>query len=573
MPAIEGRAVSILPRSRSGFGLLFATAAGVLSLLTLFFCIPYAAGYGFRPVSLFENARMLWFGFSEWTHGIVVVPLAGLLIFLRRRELSMVPAKGSWLGLFVLLISALAYWFGAIADLQYIGYLSLQGFLAGLVLWLVGLTFFKEVFLIWAFLTFAWPFIFLDQYLAFPLRLLMSSASAHFLTLIGIPTLKEGTAILSAPNPGLGLFTGQRFSVDVADPCSGLHSLFALTMVAGFYASLIFRRGWQVVVVTLSALPLAVFGNLCRIVMLTAGALQFGNAFAIGSAENPSWFHEGAGVLVYVAALAGVFLAAFLVKTVSQRAGTSENEGGRARTPVGACLACEADGVSRRKSTLVWRSIVVLLVTMATGASVIFSSTSHRKGVAGVKMELPDSVGEALGFEGNLDREHRLLPADTEFVKKKYLSQSPTPINCEIVLTGVERSSIHRAEVCLLGQGWTILSSREVSVALATGQTQKARLLSMSRVQDGQPLFGCFLYWYVGADRSTDDTFSRIFLTTWDELTRGMNHRWAYVTVNGELTPSQSGSEEAKQALISRLVKFAADVIPIIQKPETLAGA
>jgi Protein of unknown function (DUF3485) len=191
--------------------------------------------------------------------------------------------------------------------------------------------------------------------------------------------------------------------------------------------------------------------------------------------------------------------------------------------------------------------------------------------VAGVKMELPDSVGDALGFDGDLDREHRLLPADTEFVKKQYLSASPIPVNCEIVLTGAERSSIHRAEACLLGQGWTLLSAEEVNVAVATGRAQRVKLLRLSKVRDGQQLFGYFLYWYVGADRVTDDTFSRIFLSTWDQLTRGVNHRWAYVSVSSELAPGQSASEEAKRAMVSRLVQFATDIIPIVEKPETLA--
>ena len=569
MLEVGSEAASTVARPAGKLAAIFAGAVGVFSLLTLFSCIPYASGYGFRPISLLENATVLWFGSSEWTHGIVVIPLAGLLVFLKRAELSSIQTTGSWLGLFVLLVSALAYWFGAVADLQYVGYLSLQGFLAGLVLWVLGSRFFKEIFLIWAFLAFAWPFVFLDQYLGLPLRLLMSGASAHFLTLVGLPALKDGTAILSAPNPTAGLLTGQRFSVDVADPCSGLHSLFALTMVSSFYAILILRRWWQVLIVTLAALPLAIFGNLCRIVMLTLGALQFGNAFAVGSLENPSWFHDAAGVLVYVAALSGVLLVAPLVKTVRSRG--SRDAPTKAIRPPEVQIQPPASGA--RKGVLVWRSMAVLLIAAGVSTTVVISSLSHHMGAAGVKMELPDTVGDALGFDGSLDREHHLLPADTEFAKKEYLSESPTPITCEIVLTGIERSSIHRAEACLLGQGWSILSDEKVSVALATGRKQKLRVLSLSKIRDGQRLFGCFLYWYVGADRTTDDTFSRIFLTSWDHLTRRVDHRWAYVTVNSELAPSQGQSEEARRALVSRLVRFAADVIPIIQKPETLPGA
>ena len=594
MLGVETGAASAVSRREGKLPAIFAIAVGTFSLLTLFSCIPYAAGYAVLPVSLLENAKILWFGSSEWTHGVLVIPLAGLLLFLRRRELQTVPIKGCWLGLPVLLASALAYWFGAVADLQYVGYLSLQGFLAGLVLWFLGANFFKEIFLIWGFLTFAWPFVFLDQYLGFPLRLLMSGASAHFLNLIGIPTLKDGTAILSAPNPVTASLTGQRFSVDVGDPCSGLHSLFALTMVSSFYAILMLRRWWQVLTVTLAALPLAIFGNLCRIVMLTLGALQFGNAFAIGTPENPSWFHEAAGILVYIAALGGVFLVGFLVKRVAPLR-PRPREGSASTTDEYQPLNVrpyntadphhkiedenEDDTQLRNSSTyqgpgnggLLWRSLVVLLVTTGVSAAVIVSSTSHSMGASGVKMELPDTVGDALGFDGSLDLEHLVLPADTEFAKKEYLGASPAPITCEIVLTGAERSSIHRAEVCLLGQGWTILNNEKVRVALANGLQQNVRILSLSKVRDGQRLIGCFLYWYVGADRTTDDTFSRIFLTSWDQLTRGVNHRWAYVTVNSEVAPSQGGSEEDKRALVSRLVHFAADVIPIIQKPQTLA--
>ena len=592
MSWLEFGAVSTVSRSRANLPAIFTTLISACSLFTLFVCIPYATGYGVRPVSLYDNAAAFWLGSSDWTHGIVVIPLAGLLVFLSRRELSTVPIRGSWIGLLVLLASALVYWFGAIADLQYIGYISVQGFLAGFVLWLLGPSFFRKVFLIWVFLTFAWPFVFLDQYVGFPLRLLMSEASAHFLNLIGVPALKDGTAVLSAPNPTAGLLAGQRFSVDVADPCSGLHSLFALTMVSGFYAILTLRRGWQVFMVTLAALPLAIFGNLCRIVMLTVGALQFGNPFAIGTLENPTWFHEAAGILVYVAALSGVFLVSAFVKGLPFRPRPREEflspTGDDQRfysLPYTASRPNRIDDEDEkrlqnsphpqgsRSAFLFWRSIAALLIAASAAAMVMISSLSHRMGVAGVKMVLPDSIGDALGFDGNLDREHRLLPADTEFVKKEYLSTSPKPVICEIVLTGAERSSIHRAEACLLGQGWTILSDGEVSIALAAGPAQRVKLLELSRVRDGQRLFGFFLYWYVGADRTTDDTFSRIFLTSWDQLTRGVDHRWAYVTVNSELAPNQEALEGAKQGLISRLERFAADIIPIIQKPETLGKA
>jgi hypothetical protein len=143
----------------------------------LFAQVPYAVGYGKYPVPLLEVTRSMWFGFSDWTHGILVFPLIAVMLFLKRKELEQVPVKGSWLGLPVLLLAVLLYWFGFLTDLQYVGYLAIQTFVAGLVLWFLGKRFFGRI----------WPFscsrgrsCSWDQYVSFPLRLFMSSVSGHF---------------------------------------------------------------------------------------------------------------------------------------------------------------------------------------------------------------------------------------------------------------------------------------------------------------------------------------------------------------------------------------------------------
>jgi exosortase len=278
----------------------FPAVTSAAALAVLFAGVPYSLGYGLQPSSLFRQTWSMWMAFPEWRHGILVIPLAAFLVYLKRNDLKRVPIRGSWWGLAVLVLATFLFWAGFITDLQYVGYAALQFFTAGLVIWFLGTRFFGAVLFIWLFLSFAWPFVFLDQYVAFPLRLLMSNASAHTLNLLGVATLRAGTAILSAPDPAAGMVTGQRFSVDVADPCSGLHSLFALTMVAALYGIAVFRRWWQILVLILAAFPLAIFGNFCTI--------AFGSRFALGSEEHPTWFHSTAGFFVYGVALAGLLL-------------------------------------------------------------------------------------------------------------------------------------------------------------------------------------------------------------------------------------------------------------------------
>lgn len=295
-------------RSATSKQWVLALFVSLAALVFLFFRVPYASGYGHVPVPLWDVAYSLWFGFSEWGHGIYVFPLTVVLLFLKRRSLSEVPVQGATSGLPILAFAALLYWIGYLVDLQYVGFVALQTFIAGLIIWFLGWRFFRAVFFIWVFLAFAWPFVFLDQYIAFPLRLIMSSVSMHFLNFIHLPSIREGTAILSAPDPVVGITAGQRFAIDVADPCSGMHSLFALTMMASLYGIIALRHWWQIALTVIAAIPLAVFGNFCRILMLTWGTIQFGTNFAVGTLEQPTWFHLLAGLLVYIAALAGVFL-------------------------------------------------------------------------------------------------------------------------------------------------------------------------------------------------------------------------------------------------------------------------
>jgi exosortase len=299
----------------AGRNLRWLLPAGVATLVVAAMLIfPYASGYGLGSDPLWRLLVTLWNASDEWKHGMFVFPTAATLLFLKRKELAKVPIKGSSWGLLLIVSSLFLYWLGFMANVQYLGYLAVQLMLGGCVIWFLGLRFFKAVFFIWCFLFFAYPFIFLEDLVAFPLRLLMSEASVRFLNLIGWHSIRDGTAIVSAGDPATGIVTGQRFSVDVADPCSGIRSLFALTMISALVGILSFRTGWKVMLLFIAALPLAVFGNFCRILMLTFGTVAFGSNFAVGTLEHPSWFHVVAGFVVYIAALIGIFVLASLLK-------------------------------------------------------------------------------------------------------------------------------------------------------------------------------------------------------------------------------------------------------------------
>jgi exosortase len=237
----------------------------------------------------------------------MIVPLISVgLILHRAKELEKVVIQPSGWGVLGVVAALVLFWVGYKIDITIVGFLSLQMMIGGLILWLFGWEMMKAVAFPYAFLMFAYPFYFLDTILAFPLRGLMCQMSQFFLNLVGVDTLRVGTALVSAPDYAKGLAQGQRFALDVATPCSGIRSLFALMMVSALYGHLTLQKGWQKWVLFLLSPALAVLGNFARMVMLTLGTILLGSAVAIGTEEHPTTFHMAAGFFVFVVALGGM---------------------------------------------------------------------------------------------------------------------------------------------------------------------------------------------------------------------------------------------------------------------------
>lgn len=291
--------------------------AGVCALVALWLLYaknPYAAGYGADPVTILHFANTLWKG-EDWQH-CYLVPIAFVgMIWFNRKNLPTASFTKSWSGLALVVLGLFVYWVGFRADNVFIGYASFQLLTGGMILWLLGWEWAKALFVPWAFLIFLYPLTFLDNLIAFPLRMAMSQASVQVLNLIGIGCIKSGTAILSAPEPLAGLRAGERFSVDVADPCSGIRSLFALMMVSALYGYFTQKTMWRKAVLFLSSIPLAIAGNLARIIMLTLGTITMGAEIAIGTLEKPTFFHMLAGYLVFGVALGGMLGVSRLINT------------------------------------------------------------------------------------------------------------------------------------------------------------------------------------------------------------------------------------------------------------------
>jgi exosortase len=295
-------------RSHASNSQLIALAMAWLVPFLLFAFVPYSQGYGPIPESAFKQFWNLSKGSGDWGHCLFVFPVA-VLIFIHTIHQKPLPTPStSWLGFALVVVAFACFWAGQRMGTHFIGFFAFQAMVASSIWFLLG----GQTVLFFAFplifLAFAWPVPFLDNYIAFPLRMLMSQAAVFSLDFIGIGVVRNGTGILSAPEPLLGIPAGKKFAVDVADPCSGIRSLFSLMMASALYGHMAMKNWWQKWILFLCSAPLAIAGNLARILMLTIGTIVFGSEFAIGKSalSEPSWFHMAAGYLVFFVALGGM---------------------------------------------------------------------------------------------------------------------------------------------------------------------------------------------------------------------------------------------------------------------------
>lgn len=141
------------------------------------------------------------------------------------------------------------------------------------------------------------------------------------------------------------------------------------------------------------------------------------------------------------------------------------------------------------------------------------------------------------------------LPPDTLFGRRTYISADRTvQAMVSVVLMGTDRTSIHRPEACLPGQG--LLISQNVLTNLPITVPKPYRLpvrrldTTLQFENSGQVVSvrGVFLYWFVTEDGLTADHSERMWLMAKSLLFKGVLQRWAYVAVYAPCPPGEEDS-------------------------------
>ncbi len=232
---------------------------------------------------------------------------------------------------------------------------------------------------------------------------------------------------------------------------------------------------------------------------------------------------------------------------------------------------------------------LLVVAVLIVGGVVVTAFTSHVNAVseAGVKMELPEQVGPWHGYTIEPSKlEVELLPKGTEFAKRVYTNEANETVYCSIVLSSPDPRSIHRPELCLPTQGVRITDSQLIHVPVE-GLKKPLPLMKLATrtpltdkegkpvtAADGHPITvrGYFMYWFVGKDRITALHWQRVLWNMWDRTFFNVNHRWAYIIVQGSVPESYLGDGKGKndEQTLAMLLDFTKNVFPGINRTTAL---
>jgi len=282
-----------------------AAVCGAVVLVIAFF---YGWVHSFGPghaYSAFSWLVSTWNPRTGYEHGFIVPFLFVFLVARRLPQLLAEPVRPSLWGLAMVILGAL-FFVAAVRTFQprvALGGLPLV--VLGAVTWWRGWGAARLV---------AFPVLLLYFVIPVPgmiqatngLQLLATKSAYHLSKLFGIHASLSGNDIFSIPM--------DKWKFNIAEGCSGVRSLMALTLVSAVYAHLTQKTLWKKVVLLACSVPLAILSNCLRVTSILVVAEYFSADFAAKT------YHEGSGFLFFlIVGLAGLAAVDWLLNRGGQR--------------------------------------------------------------------------------------------------------------------------------------------------------------------------------------------------------------------------------------------------------------
>jgi len=475
------------------------------------------------PFLLLAVAVLAWRNGARWTH-LPTRPEAGIAVV-------------------ALLAGLVVLWLGWHLQQTRFSLFGAASALLGVVFWAGGQRGGRALAGPMVFLLFTLPWGFVLQEVGFHLRMLVLTLARGISHLGGLEIIQSGTLLTNAAGT---------YIYDVAPACSGTRSLLILSALSLGVGYLVFRHWWRRGLLLALALPFALVGNVVRILLIMLAAQILGPAAG-------DFVHEWFGFVIFLVVLGlalGVVTA--LEKWLPEKP---------AQAPWPPVWKSAPKLLLPTGLQMTW-PVGMLALMLGLGIYLRGPASMNSDAEVGIYLTadataprpLPRLLGvEWLGTATPVSPvEREILPADTGFARMLYEDMAGRQIFLSLVLSGRDRSSIHRPELCLTGQGWTITDQQKTELTLGGG-VLPVTLLTLEREASATAptARSLFVYWFVHAEGVAGSNAARLGQDLRLRL-RGRAPRWAYVVV-------QTPWRESEAATLEALRPFLEEALPVFQ--------
>ena len=275
---------------------------------TLLLTISGTLAYFYCAIELFGNFReqtvIYWVwaicGKTEYDYGHGrFVPLAmAFLIFRSRKKIFSAPRSSEWWGLAILLLGIFFYIVSYRTIQARVAVGSIPFVLFGLIAFIWGRHVARHFIFPLMLVYFAIPLPGLTQ-ATNSLQVVATQIAYHVSSFCGADIIAAGTNIQSAG--------GKWDALKIAEGCSGVRSLIALTFIAAVYGNLTQDKVWKQIVLIGVSVPLAILANSIRVTTIVLIAEYWDADFAAKT------YHNFSGFIFFPMGLAGLLLFSFLI--------------------------------------------------------------------------------------------------------------------------------------------------------------------------------------------------------------------------------------------------------------------
>lgn len=261
--------------------------------------------YLFGGIHLFYSGTMsaakwswnAWNSENNQEHSRLVLPIFLFLVWYHRRKLAVAKMEPWNPGLGIVIFGVACFVLAARSLQPRIAIVSLPIILLGAIAWLWGREVARILLFPCAFLLFMVPIGFLVTGTVW-LQLFVTSVCNVLASVVGMKIEATGTTIRSLDGS---------FNFEIAEGCSGIHSLMAMSMLTALFVHFTQREWWKKGVIFAGSIVFAVIGNIGRIFTVILFA-KFINARIAGGL-----YHDYSGFIFFPIAVMAMAAFAHLV--------------------------------------------------------------------------------------------------------------------------------------------------------------------------------------------------------------------------------------------------------------------